>query len=137
MSTTNQGEHTFADGLLISGEEIRGYTASEDLTRGEPVTLSGDKQVGSASAGGPFYAIALYDVSNGEEVALAGPGCEVKLEIAASISANDALTPDGSGAFVQADETNNNELGVALAAEGGSSGDWIEALLYKATGVTA
>jgi len=130
-------EHTFGDGPLVSGEELRGYSAASDLTAREPVGISGDSEVDSSSAGdSDFVGIALYDVSSGEEVAIAGDDCEVNLDISASISAGDALVPDGSGKFTQADETGNGEEGVALAQEAGTSGDTIEAYIFAVGGNT-
>jgi len=130
-------EHSFGDGPLISGEEIRGYSAASDLTAREPVGISGDSEVDSSAAGqSDFVGIALYDVTSGEEVAVAGDDCEVNLDISSSISAGNALVPDGSGGFVQADETNNGETGVALAQEAGTSGDTIEAYIFAVGGDT-
>lgn len=130
MATKDQGEHTFNSDLLISGEEIRGYTAGEDLSRGEPVAVTGDYEVTSASAGGAFIGIVLYDVSEGEEVALAGDDCEVRVELSAALTAGDAITPDGTGAFNHA--ADGEDVGILNA--GGNDGEWVEAYLYRSAG---
>jgi len=87
--TKTQGEHTFAEDILISGEEIRGYSAAADLDRAEPVEVVGDYQVDSAPAGGgAFVGIVAYNVADGQEVAILGDDCEVRLEAA------EAVTPE-------------------------------------------
>ncbi len=136
MSTSTQGEHTFDTDILISGEELRGYTASEDLTRGEPVTLTGNFEVGSSTDGGAFLGVALYDVTSGEEIAIGGDDCEVRLEVSEAITANDALVPDGVGGFRQAVDA-DREAGNAIAQEDITSGEFGEAYIFAVTGVTA
>jgi len=80
MATRSEGEHTFDIEVLVSGEELRGYSAGEDLTTGEPVGLSGDYQVSASAAGeGDFIGVNLYDVASGEAAALAGDDCEAWL----------------------------------------------------------
>ncbi len=136
MSTSTQGEHTFDTDILVSGEELRGYTASEDLTRGEPLEITGDYEVGSATDGGPFIGVALYDVTSGEEVAIGGDDCEVRLEVSEVITANDALVPDGVGGFRQAVDA-DGETGNAIANEGIASGEFGEAYIFAVTGALA
>ncbi len=136
MSTKDQGEHTFADDILISGEEIRGYSAGEDLTRGEPVAVTGDYEVTSATDGGPFIGIVAYSVTQGEEVPILGDDCEVRLEASEAISAGDALVPDGVGSFRQAVSA-DGETGNAVANEGIGAGEFGEAYLFAVTGALA
>ena len=136
MSTSNQGEHTFADDILISGEELRGYSAGEDLTRGEPVAITGDYEVTSATDGGPFVGVVMYDVTSGEEVVIAGDDCEVRLEASEAISAGDALVPDGVGSFRQAVSA-DGETGNAVANEGIGAGEFGEAYLFASSGALA
>jgi len=131
MSTTDQGEHTFADDILISGDELRGYTAGEALDRGEPVAVTGDREVTSATEGGPFVGVVMYDVANGEEVVIAGDDCEVRVEASAALDAGDAITPDGVGGFRQA-TADDDEVGVTN--EEISSGEFGEAYLSATTG---
>jgi len=50
--SVDQGEHSFPIEVLVSGEELRGYSAASDLTAGEPVGISGDNEVDASSAGG-------------------------------------------------------------------------------------
>lgn len=132
----SDGEHTFEDDILLSGKEMRGYTAAQDLTRGEPVEITGNNEVAPASNGGPFAGVALYSVAAGEEVAIAGDDCEVRLESSEAVNGGAALVPDGAGAFRQADETNNGETGNAVANEDIGAGEWGEAYLSATNGVT-
>ena len=127
--TTDYGEHTIADDILISGEEIRGYSAGEELTRGEPVEITDNYEVSAAVES--FAGVALYSVAEGEDLALAGDDCEVRLEVSEAVEAGDALAVDGNGGFevaVDADDA------VAVANEGGGTGDWIEAYLTSTSG---
>jgi len=136
MSTT-QGEHTFEQDILISGEELRGYSAASDLTRGEPVGISGTLEVDSSSGGeGDFIGTVMYDVASGEEVAIAGDDCEVRLPVSESVSAGDELLPDGAGEF-ETVATSAGSSGVAIAQEGGSDGDFVNAYIFTPQGATA
>lgn len=134
--TQDQGEHQFAQDILISGEELRGYTAAEDLTRGEPVMITGDYEVSSATDGGPFVGIVLYTVAEGEEVAIAGDDCEVRLEVSEAVGAGDALVPDGAGAFRQAVDA-DGESGNAVTNVDIGAGEFGQAYIFATTGATA
>jgi hypothetical protein len=137
MATETQGEHTFETDTLISGEELRGYTAGEALTTAEPVGISGDYQVSASAAGeGDFIGVNLYDVASGEEAALAGDDCEVQIEVSEAVTAGDELLPDGAGAF-ETVATSTGSNGVALAQEGGSAGDFVEAYIFAVQGAEA
>jgi len=131
-------EHSFTDDVLVSGEELRGYNASADLTLREPVGIDGEYSVNSSAAGeGDFIGVALYDVASGEEVAIAGDDCEVRIEVSEAVSAGDELLPDGSGAF-ESVATSTGSSGVAIAQTGsGGSGEIVEAYVFSVQGVTA
>jgi hypothetical protein len=136
MSQT-QGEHTFAEGVLVSGENIASYTAGEALTARTGVEMSGDYTVSeSAADSGEFIGVVAYDVENGEEVAVIKRDCEVKIEAAESITAGDELVPDGSGAF-ETVATSGLSSGFLVAQVGGSDGDIIRAEIISAGGATA
>ena len=136
MSFT-EGEHTFDEEILISGEEIRSYTAGEDLTGGEPVGISGNNQVSSSSAdGGDFDGVVTYSVTSGEEVAIAGDDCEVRVEVSETITAGEELLPDGLGTF-ESVGTSAGSNGVAIAQEGAASGELVEAYIYAVQGSEA
>lgn len=135
--SVNQGEHSFDVEVLISGEEIRGYTADEALTAGEPVSISGDYTVEPSTAGeGDFLGVALYDAADGEEIAIGGDDCEVRIPVSEAVSAGDELLPDGSGEF-ETVATSTGSNGVALAQEGASSGELVDAYLFTVQGATA
>ena len=135
--STQQGEHSFDIEVLVSGEEIRGYTAGEDLTAGEPVGISGDMEVSSSAAGeGDFVGVVLYDVASGEEVALAGDDCEVRIPVSESVTAGEELLPDGAGEF-ESVATSAGSSGVALVQQGAGATELAEAYIYAVQGATA
>lgn len=137
MATQSQGEHSFDIEVLISGEEIRGYTAGEDLSAGEPVGISGDNEVSASAAGeGDFIGVVLYDVANGEEVALAGDDCEVRIPVSETVTAGEELLPDGAGEF-ESVATSTGSNGVAIVQNGASASEVAEAYIYAVQGATA
>ena len=136
MSAT-QGEHTFEDDLLVSGEELRSYNAASDLVRGEPVGLSGTLEVDSSGAGeGNFIGVNMYDVASGEEASVAGDDCEVRVPVSEAVSAGDELLPDGAGNF-ETVATSAGSAGVAIAQDSGGSGDYVLAYIFAVQGATA
>jgi len=137
MATESQGEHSFPIETLVSGEKIQGFTAGEDLTVGEPVDLTGDFEVSASTAGGDsFRGVVLYDVASGEPVALAADDCEVRIEVSETVSADDELVPDGVGTF-ETVATSAASNGVAIAQEGGASGEVVEAYIFNIQGTEA
>lgn len=137
MATETQGEHSFPVEVLISGEELRGYTAGEALSAGEPVYLSGDYEVSSSSAdGGEFLGVNLYDVASGEEVAIAGDDCEVRVEVSEAVTANEEVLPDGLGTF-ESVATSAASSGVAIVQSGAASGEVAEVYIFAVQGATA
>lgn len=137
MATETQGEHTFDIEVLISGEEIRGYTAGEDLTAGEPVYLSGDYEVSASTAGeGEFLGVNLYDVASGEPVAIAGDDCEVRVEVSEAVTANEEVLPDGLGTF-ESVATSAGSNGVGIVQSGAAAGEVAEVYLFAVQGATA
>lgn len=135
--SVDQGEHSFDVEVLISGEEIRGYTAGEPLTAGEPVYLSGDYQVSASAAGeGEFLGVNLYDVASGEPVAIAGDDCEVRVEVSEAVTANDELLPDGLGTF-ETVATSAGSNGVILVQSGASAGEIAEGYIFTVQGAEA
>jgi hypothetical protein len=132
-----QGEHTFAEGVLVSGENINSYTAGEDLTARTGVSISGDYTVSEPAAdAGEFIGVVAYDVSNGEEVAVIERDCEVKITVSETVTAGDELIPDGSGGF-ETVATSAEASGFLVAREGGSANDIIHAGIVGAGGATA
>lgn len=135
--SVDQGEHTFEVETLISGEEIRGYTAGEALTAGEPVGISGDYEVSASASGeGDFLGVAAYDVASGEEVPVLGDDCEVRVEVSEAVTAGEELLPDGLGTF-ESVATSAGSAGVAIVQDGASSGELCEAYIFAVQGATA
>lgn len=134
-------EHTFAEGVLISGENIDDYTAGADISAREPVKLTGDYTVSPCNATDEAVGFAAYDVASGEEVAVIKDGCEAKVKAGAALSAGVAVTPDGSGGVQQAantDFTNSVPADPAIAVtnqSAGASGDLLDVTVRSAEGV--
>jgi len=130
-------EHNFAEEVLISGEEIRGYSAASGLTAREPVGISGELEVDSSAAGNSdFIGVAMYDVASGEEVAVGGDDCEVRIEVSESVSPGDELAPDGSGAF-ETVATSSASTGVAIAQTSAGADELCEAYIFAVGGTKA
>jgi len=137
MATETQGEHEFDVEVLVSGEEIRGFTAGEALTAGEPVGISGDYEVSASAAGeGDFIGVVLYDVASGEEVPIAGDDCEVRVEVSEQVTAGEELLPDGLGTF-ESVATSAGSSGTAIVQQGAASGEVAEAYIFAVQGATA
>lgn len=130
-------EHTFAEGVLISGENVDSYTASEALTARTGVAQDGDYSVSEPAAdAGDFTGVVAYDVASGEQVAVIKRDCEVRVSVSESVTAGDELVPDGSGDF-ETVATSTLDAGFLIANEGASSGDLVEAEIFAAGGTTA
>ncbi len=137
MATETQGEHSFDVEVLVSGEEIRGYTAGEALSAGEPVGISGDMEVSASSAGeGDFIGVAAYDVASGEECPVLGDDSEVRIEVSEVVTAGEELLPDGLGTF-ESVATSAGSSGVAIVQQGAASGEVAEAYIFAVQGATA
>lgn len=130
-------EHTFAEGVLVSGENIDSYTADSALTARTGVEIVGDYAVDEVAAdASSFTGVVAYDVASGEQVAVIKRDCEVRIEVSESVSAGDELIADGSGAF-ETVATSSASAGFLVANEGGSNGDLVEAEIIGAGGATA
>jgi len=131
------GEHTFAEDVLVSGENIDSYTANSNLTARTGVEIVGDYAVDEPAAdAGTFTGVVAYDVASGESVAVIKRDCEVRISVSESVSAGDELVPDGSGGF-ETVATSGLSSGFLIANEGGTSGDLVEAEIFAAGGATA
>lgn len=130
-------EHNFAEGVLVSGENLDSYTAGEELTARTGVSYNGNFEVTEPAAdAGEFIGVVAYDVASGNEVDVIKRDCEVKIEVSESVTAGDELVPDGSGAF-ETVATSGLSAGFLLASEGGGSGDLVTAEIFAAGGATA
>jgi len=130
-------EHTFAESVLVSGENVDSYTAGEALTARTGVRQTGNYTVGETPADtSEFTGVVAYDVASGEEVAVIKRDCEVKVTVSESVSAGDELVPDGSGGFETA-ATSGLSSGFLIANESAGSGELVEAEIFAAGGATA
>lgn len=131
-------EHTFAEGVLISGENIDSYSASEALSARTPVAQDGDYSVSEPAAdSGNFTGVVAYDVASGEEVAVIKRDCEVRITVSEAVSAGDELVPDGSGGFETVATSGLTSGGVAIANEGAGASELCEVEIIGAGGATA
>lgn len=129
-------EHNFAEGVLVSGENIDSYTAGEGLTARTPVAITGSFEVSEPAAdAGQFTGVVAYDVASGEEVAVIKRDCEVRVTVSESVSAGDELVPDGSGGF-ETVATSGLSSGFAVANEGAGASELCEVEITAAGGVT-
>lgn len=130
-------EHNFAEGVLVSGENIDSYTAGESLDARTPVAITGNFEVSEPAAdAGQFTGVVAYDVASGEEVAVIKRDCEVNIRVSEAVSAGDELAPDGSGGF-ETVATSGLTSGFAVANEGAGTNELCEVELTSAGGVTA
>lgn len=130
-------EHTFAEGVLVSGENIDHYTAGEALTARTGVAHSGDYTVSEVAADtATFTGVVAYDVASGEEVAVIKRDCEVRITVSETVTAGDELVPDGNGGF-ETVATSGLSEGYLIANEGGSDGDLVECEIFSAGGATS
>jgi hypothetical protein len=135
--SVDQGEHTFTQGILVSGENIDSYTAGEDLSRGTGVAITGDYTVTEVAADSEEFAgIVAYDVASGEEAAIIKRDTEVRVQVSETVTAGDELVADGSGGF-ETVATSGASGGFLVANEGGSATDFIEADVFSAGGATS
>jgi len=127
-------EHNFVEDVLISGEELRGYNAANDLSVREPVGISGEYEVDSSAAGvDDFIGVNLYDVTTGQEAAVAGDDCEVRIEVSEAVTPGDELAPDGNGAF-ETVATSTAGTGVAVAQTSAGANEIVEAYIFGVGG---
>lgn len=129
-------EHDFGEDVVISGDNLRAYTADGAVSQHQAVQINGDYQVTSiGSAGVEGHGVACFDVESGQSVTVAGDGTEDRVEAgsAGATAGNDA-TVDGDGNFVDAG-AGDAVWGVFLV--GGSDGDIVDLALETETEVDA
>jgi len=90
-TSDNQPEQD-ALGVLISGDDIYSFHASESLEAGEAVKHVEDYTVGPCDDIDEFYGLALFDVTEGEEVAVVEAPAEVWVTVADPVEPNDGVT---------------------------------------------
>ena len=129
-------EHNFTEDVLKSGEALDGFTADGAISARKAVTVNGDKQVTEvSSAGSGMRGVAVYDVADGEEVAVAIDGCEVDIEAGGSVSAGDAATTDADGNFVSAGGSASGDNVAGIFLESGGDGDIVTLYIDSTAGV--
>ena len=130
-------EHNFAEGVLISGENIDSYTAGEQLDARTPVAITGNYEVTEPAADSEtFTGVAAYTVADGEEVPVIKRDCEVRIAVSEAVTAGDELVPDGAGGF-ETVATSGASTGFLVANEDAGSGELCEAEIIAAGGATA
>ena len=138
MPTKTQGEHVFDLEILVSGEAVKSFTATEALSAGEPVVVEGDRELSAAPDGGPATAVCGYDVSEGEETpaVFANGDNEVMVVVSEAVDDNAELTPDGLGTLRQTVEA-DDDLTLGITNEPAAAGEAVEIRLTEQSGVTA
>ncbi len=130
-------EHDFQTDVLKVGDSVRSQTADGVVNQRKAVDINGEFQVTQvSSAGAATYGVALYDVADGEEVAIAIDGCEVDIEAGGSVSAGDAATTDASGNFVTAGGDGSGDDVAGIFLESGGSGDIVTLYIDSTAGVS-
>ena len=109
----------FVGGLEnIDGELVAG----EDLSAGDAVDVSNDNEVSQVSANGDQgYGVAMYDVSNGDPVAVATVGAKVRVNAATDAGPGPAAAQtDGT-----VDDAATGDAVMGIITESESGGDAI------------
>lgn len=129
-------EHTFEEDVLERGDNLASFTVDGDISQRKAVKINGDKQVTQiGSAGDQMEGVALFGVSDGEEVTIALDGCEVDVEIGAGgATAGNSAAVDGDGNFEDASGTDTSVVGTFY--EGGSDGDVVTLYIDTTVGFT-
>ena len=130
-------EHNFQTDVLKSGDAILSFVADGSISARKGVDINGDNQITQVgTAGNPVFGVALYDVADGEQVAIAVDGCEVDVEVGGSgATAGNAAAVDTDGNFVDAGGDTSGDNVVGTFTEGGSDGDIITMYIDTTVGV--
>lgn len=127
-------EHDFGEQVLVSGDELRSYTAAESIDQHQAVSISDDYEVSPVSAAGQAgIGVAAYDVGAGQELPVAGDDCEVRVVAGGTVSAGNAATVDADGNFIEYDSSVHDERWGVFNTSGGT-GDVVEVYLADSTG---
>lgn len=129
-------EHSFGESVLVSGDNIRSYTADGAITQHKAVQINGSYQVTQVgTAGAEGHGVAAYTVEDGQELAVCGDNTEVNVEVGtAGATAGSDATVDGDGNFVDA---GSGDAVWGVFNEGGSDGDLVSLALETETEVDA
>jgi len=128
-------EHSFGQDVLISGDNVRGYSADGAISQHKAVEVNGDYQVTQiGTAGAEGHGVAAYDVAGGEEVAICGDDTEVRVEAGGTATAGSDATVDTDGNFVDA---GSGDAVWGVFNSGGGDGDIVELALETETEVDA
>jgi len=117
--------------VLIEGDNVHSFNAGEAVLRGQVVKIGSANGVQPSDTDGEVtHGVALQSVSAGDQVAVAGPGCVVKVQAGTgTVAAGDALTSHGAtgeeGQVDTAGATGDSIIGYAHTA-GGAQGDLVE-----------
>lgn len=130
----SEPEHDFGEQVLVSGDEIRSYTAAEAIDQHQAVSISDDYEVSAVSAAGQAgVGVSAYDVEAGQETAVLGDDCEVRVVAGGAVAAGNAATVDADGNFIEFDSAAHDERWGVFNTSGGN-GDIVEVYLADSTG---
>lgn len=131
--SVEQGEHSFAVEVLVSGDLIRGYTADGPIEAHKGVEITGNYEVSQVDvAGTGIRGVAAYDVADGEEIALVEGNDEARVIAGGAVTAGEPATTNADGDFVEA--AAEDEI-VGEFNESGGEGDVVEIRLTTLPGV--
>lgn len=98
-------------------ENLQSHQAGGTLTAGDAVKFDSNGDVVRVdTAGEAFFGIAMYDATDGEDVAIAATGARVRdANVADAVTANDLLTAEGTnnGRLKAATTTGDSTGGIA------------------------
>jgi len=98
--------------VLISGDDIYSFTAGESLKAAEAVKHVGDYTVGPCDDIDEFYGLALYDVGEGEDVAVVEAPAEARVAVSDYVEPGDGVELKNSTAL---ERSENHQRAIVLA----------------------
>jgi len=118
---------TETDIVFQGRPDLTGFTASGTVDRGQTCIALGTMQAKAATADvDNFIGVAVYKATDGNMVALAGPGCIVRCIASGSVTTGDDVQTASEGK-VYSGGTQSKQIGVAL--ETVSTGATVRVLL--------
>lgn len=121
-------EHSFGEDVVVSGDNLRAYSANGTIEQHQAVEISGDYEVSAIDTGGDEGdGVACFDAAAGQQVTVASDQTEVRVIAGtggATAGAN--ATVDGDGNFVDA---GSGDAVWGVFNTGGSAEDIVELAL--------
>lgn len=121
-------EHDFGEDVVVSGDNLRAYSADGTIEQHQAVEISGDYEVSAIdTAGDEGDGVAAFDVVDGQSVTVAGDNTEVRVEAGTDgATAGENATVDADGNFVDA---GSGDAVWGTFNTGGADGEFVELAL--------